>query len=401
MSADSASSAPARSIEATAMSTSTVLMTSEIGMRWTSTSNIERSIASGFMPWLIVRLPWGSRSITSTRFPRSRSATPRLSVVVVFATPPFWFASAMTFAISAPSGSGATTGSGTALRRGGSSTASTGSSSTGSGRDWRRGSRRERAMAASPSRQAVKLLLPLSILAFPVVELLADARDQAEPDEEHLPRARVVAEVARIARAVHQERHARVASAERVRDARSRLTADDGAGADGVLRDPVLLPQEYVAVTLEDNEDLLLGGMAVRRRVQLSREHLREADPRLHRAHLFPRVANAAADRRRLALGGVEIRDVDDRRGPRCELAVLDRSGGGLARPGVVLLGTDRSPGLTEPRHTCARKPGDALREGALPEREHVQPVRACVERVRVLEGDVQKAVAGADLVPD
>ena len=49
------------------MSTSTVLITSEIGMRWTSTSNIERSIASGFIPWLIVRLPCGSRSITSTR----------------------------------------------------------------------------------------------------------------------------------------------------------------------------------------------------------------------------------------------------------------------------------------------------------------------------------------------
>ena len=51
------------------MSTSTVLMTSEIGTRWTSTSNIERSIASGFIPWLIVRFPCGSRSITRTRLP--------------------------------------------------------------------------------------------------------------------------------------------------------------------------------------------------------------------------------------------------------------------------------------------------------------------------------------------
>jgi hypothetical protein len=42
-------------------------MISEIGTRWTSTSNIERSIASGFMPWLIVRLPCGSRSTIRTR----------------------------------------------------------------------------------------------------------------------------------------------------------------------------------------------------------------------------------------------------------------------------------------------------------------------------------------------
>ena len=96
MSALSASSAPARSIEATARSTSRCSMTSEIGTLWTSTSNIERSITSGFSPWLIVRLPCGSRSMSSTRCPISPSATPRLSVVVVFATPPFWFASAMT-----------------------------------------------------------------------------------------------------------------------------------------------------------------------------------------------------------------------------------------------------------------------------------------------------------------
>src|SRR4051794_5496422 len=44
----------------------------------------------------MVRLPCGSRSISRTRNPRSWNATPRLSVVVVFATPPFWFANAIT-----------------------------------------------------------------------------------------------------------------------------------------------------------------------------------------------------------------------------------------------------------------------------------------------------------------
>src|SRR5439155_2241579 len=37
-----------------------------------------------------------------TRWPCSASATPRLSVVVVFATPPFWFAKAMTLAVVGP-----------------------------------------------------------------------------------------------------------------------------------------------------------------------------------------------------------------------------------------------------------------------------------------------------------
>src|SRR6187551_2529696 len=259
MSADSASSAPARSIEATAMSTSTALITSEIGIRWTSTSNIERSIASGFMPWLMVRLPWGSRSITSTRFPRSRMATPRFRVVVVFATPPFWFARAMTFAISALSAPGAATGSGTAWRRGGSSTASTGSSSTGSGsgsgRDWSRGRRRERAMTASPSRRAPQILPASSVFAFPVVDLLAHASDEPDPDEEDLSGARVVADVARIPGAVHQQAHPPVASAKGVRHSRPGVATSDRARANRMLLDPVLFPEQDVTVTFEDDED--------------------------------------------------------------------------------------------------------------------------------------------------
>ena len=72
----------------------------------TSTSNIDFSTLSGSIPWLIVRLPCGSRSTQSTRWPDSAKATARLSVVVVFATPPFWLAKLITFAVatsSAPS----------------------------------------------------------------------------------------------------------------------------------------------------------------------------------------------------------------------------------------------------------------------------------------------------------
>src|SRR5919204_1165577 len=50
------------------------------------------------MPWLIVRLPWGSMSTHRTRWPFSANAAARLSAVVVFATPPFWFANAITLA---------------------------------------------------------------------------------------------------------------------------------------------------------------------------------------------------------------------------------------------------------------------------------------------------------------
>src|SRR5213082_66571 len=89
-------------MEETATSISFVSTISLIGSLCTSTSNNERSISSGFQPCDIVRLPCGSRSTSSTRRPCSASATPRLRVVVVFATPPFWLAKAITRAIAGP-----------------------------------------------------------------------------------------------------------------------------------------------------------------------------------------------------------------------------------------------------------------------------------------------------------
>src|SRR4051812_43738313 len=74
-------------------------MTSRIGRSWTSTSYMDCSRASGSMPCDIVRLPCGSMSMQRTRWPSSAKAAARLSVVVVFATPPFWLANAMTFAV--------------------------------------------------------------------------------------------------------------------------------------------------------------------------------------------------------------------------------------------------------------------------------------------------------------
>src|SRR5439155_12698508 len=42
----------------------------------------------------LVAFACGSRSISKMRWPSSASAAPRLTAVVVFPTPPFWFASA-------------------------------------------------------------------------------------------------------------------------------------------------------------------------------------------------------------------------------------------------------------------------------------------------------------------
>src|SRR3954467_15381898 len=47
----------------------------------------------------MVRLPCGSMSTHSTRWPCSANAAARLSVVVVLATPPFWLAKAITRAV--------------------------------------------------------------------------------------------------------------------------------------------------------------------------------------------------------------------------------------------------------------------------------------------------------------
>src|SRR5271156_4713138 len=48
------------------------------------------------MPSPVLALPWGSRSISSTRRSIAASAVARLIAVVVLPTPPFWFAIAIT-----------------------------------------------------------------------------------------------------------------------------------------------------------------------------------------------------------------------------------------------------------------------------------------------------------------
>src|SRR5437879_6311739 len=48
----------------------------------------------------MVAFPWGSKSTSSTRFPACESAAARFTLVVVLPTPPFWFTTASTRAMS-------------------------------------------------------------------------------------------------------------------------------------------------------------------------------------------------------------------------------------------------------------------------------------------------------------
>src|SRR5689334_11001404 len=66
---------------------------SAMDARPTSTSLIEVSTVSGSTPSEKVRQACATRR---TRSPRSANAAPRLATEVVFATPPFWFARAIT-----------------------------------------------------------------------------------------------------------------------------------------------------------------------------------------------------------------------------------------------------------------------------------------------------------------
>ncbi len=100
-------------------------------------------------------------------------------------------------------------------------------------------------------------------------------------------------------------------------------------------------------------------------------------------------------------LDRLDVLDVDDGARARRELADLGWAGGGLPRPGMVVLAADGRPGLAQPRDAGAREPRDALRMRSLPEREHVEPVGPGLERVGALERQMDEAVACAHLVAD
>src|SRR5437763_385715 len=99
------------------------------------------------------------------------------------------------------------------------------------------------------------------LFSVPVIQGL-EASDDADAPEGDLVRAGVVTDVVRLSRAVGEEGQAAVAGAECVRDTGSGGARDHVVRPDGVL----LLAEQQRAAAVEDDEDLFLGRMAVRRR---------------------------------------------------------------------------------------------------------------------------------------
>src|SRR5665647_179580 len=81
--------------------------------RWIGRATVRSSSDSATLPsaWPFTptaedRFPWGSMSIIRTRCPKLNRADPRLAVVVVLPTPPFWLEMAMMVAMGPPSACG-------------------------------------------------------------------------------------------------------------------------------------------------------------------------------------------------------------------------------------------------------------------------------------------------------
>ena len=100
--AESASSAPARSIEATARSISPWWMICSIGSCGRARRTSSARSCPGSSPGSWSGCPADRGRPRAPCCPSSANATARFSVEVVFATPPFWLASAMTLPTVAP-----------------------------------------------------------------------------------------------------------------------------------------------------------------------------------------------------------------------------------------------------------------------------------------------------------
>ena len=141
---------------------------------------------------------------------------------------------------------------------------------------------------------------------------------------------------------------------------------------------------------LEDDEDLLLLGVAVRDRSPSSRERCRShANP----ASSVP--SKPAQVWLPLALE-LDLVDVPDVLGARLRVADLERRAGGLDVPRVVVPSLDPRPADADrPR---ARKPRN-LRRVPRAEHEELEPVGTCDERVLEVVGRLDHAVARPHLV--
>ena len=248
------------------------------------------------------------------------------------------------------------------------------------------------AVRAGSARHDQASTLVAARLAVPVADGV-DAEADAEAAQRHVARARVVGDVVRSARSERQQHEAVGAGAEGVRDPGPRRARDDAAGAHRVL----VIAEQQRSVAVEHHEQLLLGGMAVRRRRQLARRdrEVREADQ--HRAERAAEVAARAADVGAVGGAGTAVGECDDRRWPpRLGRRQLERSRGGLGGERIRAVGGQparRQPpgaGARQPRHPGVR---------AAAEHQHVEPGAGAGDRVRLGARAVQDAVPRADRV--
>src|SRR5947208_3455317 len=234
--------------------------------------------------------------------------------------------------------------------------------------------------------------LPVVRLAVVVVEVLKP-RHQADAAEVDLVRARVPNDVVRLAGAVGEVGDPVGAGNDRMRDPSSRRPGDDVARTE-VMR-------------------LGLAPRVRRRRPELQRPGPLEHDERLGLLRVAVRWAAAlrvlAADpvqARALRAGGrgehlvavfVEghVVERDDVVGPLPGLGELEVAHLGLDIPGVVHAPLD--PRVAEPDRSRTRQP-PVLDRVTGSEDEVVEPIRASLERVLEVVGDLNDRVAGANL---
>src|SRR5712692_3336958 len=127
-------------------------------------------------------------------------------------------------------------------------------------------------------------------LAVPVVGRLQPA-DDADAAQRDLARARVVGDVVRLARAVRQVAQRLAAGAEGVGHAGPRWAGDQVPAPDGAL----LVAEPDDPLPAEDDEDLLLGRVAVRWPAGRSRGEDDVVQPGAYRAARLPECAEGHA----------------------------------------------------------------------------------------------------------
>src|SRR4029450_2787353 len=148
----------------------------------------------------------------------------------------------------------------------------------------------------------------IRFFAVPVVKRF-DATDDADASPHHLARARVPADVVRLSCAPGEKREAVVTAAKAMRDPRAGWHRDDGTATHGML---LVRPDLERSRSVEHDEDLLLGGVGVRR----ARRHTGSALEVRHAGPARPCSVGEEAAPAATELFRLDVGDIYDRRRP-------------------------------------------------------------------------------------